>query len=131
MEDYIQEFECLTAQIPRLPDKQYIGYFLHGLKDGIRGRVRSFVAMGPITRSKLLHVTRAVEREIRGGSGWTRNPKIGRSNRVNPGRQGGTNWVLSKGARTVEIIMGLGLEVLMAQLVNPNMVPQIRGMRCT
>ncbi|MCI34509.1 hypothetical protein A2U01_0055729, partial [Trifolium medium] len=67
VEEYIQEFERLTAQIPRLPDKQYLGYFLHGLKDEIRGRVRSFVAMGPITRSKLLHVTKAVEREIYGG----------------------------------------------------------------
>lgn len=71
LEEYIQEFGCLTAQIPRLSDKEYIGYFLHELKDEIRGMVQSFVAMGPITRSKLLHVTIVVEKEIRGGSGLT------------------------------------------------------------
>ena len=108
VEDYIQEFECLTAQIPRLLDKQYLGYFLHGLKDEIRSRVRSFVAMGPLTRSKLFHVTRAVEREMSSGSGWNRSPKIGGSNRVNPGRQGGTDWVFVKGSHNSGHHNGVG-----------------------
>jgi hypothetical protein len=30
IEDYIADFEYLTAQIPRLPDKQFQGYFIHG-----------------------------------------------------------------------------------------------------
>lgn len=29
VEEYITEFEYLTAQIPKLPDKQFLGYFLH------------------------------------------------------------------------------------------------------
>ena len=95
VEEYIQEFERLTSQILRLPDKQFLGYFLHGLRGEIRGRVRSFVAMGPTARTKLFHVTRAVERETSGGSGWIRNPKPSGSNKANPGRNGGTNWAFS------------------------------------
>jgi hypothetical protein len=30
IEDYIADFEYLKAQIPRLPDKQFQGYFIHG-----------------------------------------------------------------------------------------------------
>lgn len=70
MDDYIQEFERLTSQVKRLPDDQYFGYFVHGLKEGIRGRVRSIRAMGPLSRSQLLNVARAVEYELqekRGG----------------------------------------------------------------
>lgn len=50
VEEYITEVEYLTAQIPKLPDKQFLGYFLQGLKAEIRGRVRSFVAMGEMSR---------------------------------------------------------------------------------
>ncbi|MCI77093.1 retrotransposon gag protein, partial [Trifolium medium] len=46
MDEYIQEFEFLVAQVPKLPDNQFMGYFIHGLKDEIRGRVRSFMALG-------------------------------------------------------------------------------------
>ncbi|GAU28744.1 hypothetical protein TSUD_372530 [Trifolium subterraneum] len=81
---------------------------IYAREDEIRGRVRSFVAMGPITRSKLFHVTRAVEKELYGGSGWTRNPKGGGSNRVNPGRQGGTDWVFVKGGQNNGSNSGVG-----------------------
>lgn len=70
VDDYIQEFERLTSQVKCLPDDQYFGYFVHGLKEGIRGRVRSMRAMGPLSRSRLLNVARAVEYELqekRGG----------------------------------------------------------------
>ena len=60
VEEYILEFEYLIAQIPKLPGKQFLGYFLHGLKSEIRGKVRSLAAMGEMSRSKLLQVTRAV-----------------------------------------------------------------------
>ncbi|MCI08539.1 hypothetical protein A2U01_0029616, partial [Trifolium medium] len=63
VEEYITEFEYLIAQIPKLPEKQFCGYFLHGLKSEIRGKVRSLAAMGEMNRTKLLQVTRAVERE--------------------------------------------------------------------
>jgi hypothetical protein len=35
VEEYIQEYERLIAQVARLLDVQYVGYFLNGLKDGI------------------------------------------------------------------------------------------------
>jgi hypothetical protein len=35
MEEYITEFEYLTAKIPKLPEKEFLGYFLHGLKTEI------------------------------------------------------------------------------------------------
>lgn len=63
VEEYITEFEHLTAQIPKLPDKQYQGYFLHGLKEEIRGKVHSLVAVGGVNRSKLLVLARAVRKK--------------------------------------------------------------------
>ena len=42
VDEYITEFEYLIAQIPKLPDKQFLGYFLHGLKPEIHGIDRSF-----------------------------------------------------------------------------------------
>lgn len=78
VEEYISSFEYLTAQIPRLPDKQFLGYFLHGLKREIRGRVRSLVTIGDPNRLKVLQIARAVERETMGdsGSGYVRQPQI-------------------------------------------------------
>lgn len=51
VEEYVQNFERLTAQVRKLPDDQYKGYFLHGLKSEIWGRVRSLIALGPLSRS--------------------------------------------------------------------------------
>ncbi|PNX92424.1 retrotransposon-related protein [Trifolium pratense] len=77
VEEYITDFEYLIAQIPKLPEKQFQGYFLHGLKLEIRGKVRSLVALGEMSRTKLMQVTRAVEKEIQGksGTGLNRGPK--------------------------------------------------------
>ncbi|KAI5387146.1 hypothetical protein KIW84_073340 [Lathyrus oleraceus] len=81
------------------------GYFLHGLKEEIRGKVRSLVAMGGMTRAKLLQVTRAVEREVRGdgGSGLNRHSRSGglghKPNTSRSGHIGGSNWVFVKGAQ--------------------------------
>ncbi|MCH82596.1 hypothetical protein A2U01_0003407, partial [Trifolium medium] len=49
--------------------------FIHGLKDEIRGRVRSFMALGSIQRSKLMHVARAVEKEVEGRGGGSGHNK--------------------------------------------------------
>ncbi|MCI54924.1 retrotransposon gag protein, partial [Trifolium medium] len=65
VDDYITDFEYLTSQIPRLPDKQFLGYFLHGLKGEIRGKVKSLATMGDLSRTKILQVTSAVEKETR------------------------------------------------------------------
>ncbi|PNY17867.1 hypothetical protein L195_g014621, partial [Trifolium pratense] len=101
VDDYINDFEYLTAQIPRLPDKQFLGYFLHGLKEEVRGKVRSLSVMGDLSRSKVLQVARAVERETKReyGSGYIRSNKSGHgSNR--PGTIGSqkdkADWVFVK-----------------------------------
>ncbi|KAK2419988.1 hypothetical protein QL285_030786 [Trifolium repens] len=79
VDEYITDFEYLIAQILRLPDKQFLGYFLHGLKMEIRGKVRSLIAAGEMSRAKLLQVTRAVEREVKGSNGLDshRGPRMG------------------------------------------------------
>lgn len=102
VEEYILEFEYLIAQIPKLPGKQFLGYFLHGLKSEIRGKVRSLATMGEMSRSKLLQVTRAVEKEVKGGngSGFNRSSRFGNGSQ-RPGSfsggRGSTDWVLVKG----------------------------------
>jgi hypothetical protein len=100
VDDYITEFEYLIAQIPKLPDKQFLSYFIHGLKPEIKGKVRSLVALGEMSRSKLLNVTRAVERETKGvGSIPYRGPKPNhgsyRSNSNGSGKNG-SDWVMVK-----------------------------------
>lgn len=109
MDEYITEFEYLIAQIPKLPDKQFLGYFLHGLKPEIRGKVRSLATMGEMNRSKLLQVTKAMEREVKGsGSNFYRGPKSGNgSHRPNSygSSKPGSDWVMVKG-REVEATGG-------------------------
>lgn len=105
IDEYITEFEYLTAQIPRLPDKQYQGYFLHGLKEEIRGKVRSLSVMGGLSRSKLLTVARVVEKEVRGenGSGFTRGTRSNgsgyKSGATESGKVGGNDWIWVKGGQ--------------------------------
>lgn len=104
MDNYITEFEYLTAQIPKLPEKQFQGYFLHGLKEEIKGKVRSMSVMGNLSRAKLLQVARAVEREtVRDGSGFARSSKPGqgssRFGSVGPNKGGASDWVLVKGGK--------------------------------
>lgn len=102
VEEYITEFEYLTAQIPKLPEKQFRGYFLHGLKTEIKGKVRSLTVMGELSRAKLLQVTRAMEKEIKGGSGsgYSRGPRPGNGS-FRTGSHGmgksGSDWVMVKG----------------------------------
>jgi hypothetical protein len=99
VEEYITKFEYLIAQIPRLPEKQFQGYFLHGLQSEIKGRVRSLATMGDMSRMKLLQVTCVVEKEVKGksGVGLTRGPKNG-PYRVGSqvGSKGGSDWVMVK-----------------------------------
>jgi hypothetical protein len=106
VDDYITDFEYLTAQIPRLPDKQFQGYFLHGLKEEIRGKVRSLAVMGDLGRTKLLQVARAVEKEIGGltGPGHNKISKAGYGSNRNGGygsssRGGGSDWIWVKGSK--------------------------------
>ncbi|MCH79728.1 Ty3/gypsy retrotransposon protein, partial [Trifolium medium] len=98
VEEYIVEFEYLIAQIPKLPDKQFRGYFIHGLKSEIKGKVRSLIAMGEVSRLKLLQIARAVEKEVKGSSGVGLN----RGFRSGLGRGGrnGPDWSLIKNKET-------------------------------
>ncbi|MCH91968.1 retrotransposon gag protein, partial [Trifolium medium] len=96
VEEYILEFEYLIAQIPKLPEKQFRGYFIHGLKSEIKGKVRSMVALGDVSRLKLLQVARAVEKEVKGysGSGSHRGLKHGP---YRPSQGGKPDWLMIKG----------------------------------
>ncbi|KAL6516002.1 hypothetical protein OROGR_019307 [Orobanche gracilis] len=67
VEEYIEMFEKLTAQVKKLPDDQFFGYFIHGLKDNLKGRIRSMRALGPLSRSRLMTLVRTVEMELQGG----------------------------------------------------------------
>ena len=47
VEEYISEFEFLSSQVNCLPEEQYLGYFVGGLKPEIRVRVRTLKGLGP------------------------------------------------------------------------------------
>lgn len=117
VDEYIHQFEKLVAQVNRLPDEQYMGYFVHGLREGIRGRVRSLKALGPISRARLMTLARAVELELqekrtgwseprfsgsRGSGGWGYGSRVsGGSGNGSQGRVRTQNgeWAFEKGAR--------------------------------
>ena len=66
VEDFIEDFECLISQVSCLSDEQFVGYFIHGLKEGIRGCVQYLITLGPVSRHHLMNVAKEVEREIDG-----------------------------------------------------------------
>lgn len=53
-------------QVKRILDEQHFVYFLHGLKKEIRGRVRSFCSVVPLSWAHFLNLACAIEREIVG-----------------------------------------------------------------
>jgi hypothetical protein len=109
VEEYIVSFEYLTAHIPKLPEKQFHGYFLNGLKDEIKGKVRSLAVVGGMTRAKLLQVASTIEREVKGdfGSGYSRGSRPsgyefkseGSGSGSGAGRTGNYDWVMVKGGQ--------------------------------
>ncbi|WVZ02706.1 hypothetical protein V8G54_023512 [Vigna mungo] len=66
IEDYITSFECLIAQVPRIPDEQYFSYFTQGLKNEIRARIRSLHVAHPLSRGRMMNVARAIDVKISG-----------------------------------------------------------------
>ncbi|XP_057429344.1 uncharacterized protein LOC130722592 [Lotus japonicus] len=66
IDEYVQEFERLLSQAPNLPDEQYFGYFIHGLREDIRARVRSMRALTSLPRSRLIPLAKAIETELHG-----------------------------------------------------------------
>jgi len=63
VEEYISEFEFLSSQVNRLPEEQYLGYFVGGLKPEIRVRVRT---LNPQNRLQAMKMAQDIEVETRG-----------------------------------------------------------------
>ncbi|PNX68299.1 pentatricopeptide repeat-containing protein, partial [Trifolium pratense] len=55
-------FELLSSQVGRLPEEQYLGYFMSGLKPAIRRRVRT---LNPKTRMQMMRMAKDVEEELK------------------------------------------------------------------
>jgi hypothetical protein len=64
VEEFVEAFELLSSQVGRLPEEQYLGYFMGGLKDPIRRRVRTF---NPNTRMAVMRIAKDVESELKEG----------------------------------------------------------------
>jgi hypothetical protein len=63
VEEYVEAFELLSSQVGRLPEDQYLGYFMSGLKSQIRKRVRT---LNPKNRMEMMRMAKDVE-ELRDG----------------------------------------------------------------
>ncbi|MCI11184.1 hypothetical protein A2U01_0032284, partial [Trifolium medium] len=62
VEEFVESFELLSSQVGRLPEDQYLGYFMSGLKPQIRRRVRT---LNPQTRMQMMRIAKDVEEELR------------------------------------------------------------------
>ncbi|PNX99328.1 retrotransposon-related protein [Trifolium pratense] len=62
VEDYVEAFELLSSQVGRLPEEQYLGYFMSGLKPQIRRRVRT---LNPLSRMQMMRIAKDVEEELK------------------------------------------------------------------
>ncbi|RHN51831.1 putative succinate dehydrogenase (quinone) [Medicago truncatula] len=61
VEEFVEAFELLSSQVGRLPEEQYLGYFMSGLKAHIRRRVRT---LNPTTRMQMMRIAKDVEDEL-------------------------------------------------------------------
>jgi hypothetical protein len=62
VEEFMEAFELLSSQVGRLPEEQYLGYFMSGLKSNIRRRVRT---LNPQNRMQMMRIAKDVEEELR------------------------------------------------------------------
>ena len=74
VEEFVEAFELLSSQVGRLPEEQYLGYFMSGLKAQIRRRVRT---LNPQNRMQMMRMAKDVEDELKdenddGGELWAR-----------------------------------------------------------
>nr|KYP71834.1 Retrotransposable element Tf2 [Cajanus cajan] len=58
---YIEEFEYLTSQVPKMPEQQFMAYFMHGLRAEIRRKVRIHK---PDNRVRMMELARAIEADL-------------------------------------------------------------------
>ncbi|MCI18277.1 pentatricopeptide repeat-containing protein, partial [Trifolium medium] len=57
VEEFVEAFELLSSQMGRLPEEQYLGYFMSGLKPHIRRRVHT---LNPVTRMQMMRIAKDV-----------------------------------------------------------------------
>lgn len=62
VEDYIVEFEVFSSQCGQLPEAQFLGYFIGGLKPGIRSRIHT---LKPQNRHQVMQMAPEVEVELK------------------------------------------------------------------
>lgn len=62
VEEFVEAFELLSSQVGRLPEEQYLGYFMSGLKVQIRRRVRT---LNPQNRMQMMRMAKDVEDELK------------------------------------------------------------------
>jgi hypothetical protein len=62
VEEFVESFELLSSQVGRLPEEQYLGYFMSGLKPQIRRRVRT---LNPTNRMQMMRIAKDVEDELK------------------------------------------------------------------
>ncbi|XP_057438197.1 transposon Tf2-1 polyprotein isoform X1 [Lotus japonicus] len=62
VEEFVEAFELLSSQVGRLPEDQYLGYFMSGLKPLIRRRVRT---LNPTTRMEMMRIAKDIEDELK------------------------------------------------------------------
>jgi hypothetical protein len=62
VEEFTEAFELLSSQVGRLPEEQYLGYFMSGLKPTIQRRVRT---LNPQNRIQMMRIAKDVEEELR------------------------------------------------------------------
>lgn len=61
VDEYISEFELYSSQCGKLPESQYLGYFIGGLRLEIKNRVRT---MRPKNRYHAMQLARDIEVEL-------------------------------------------------------------------
>lgn len=62
VEEYVEAFELLSSQVGKLPEEQYLGYFMSGLQPQIRRRVRT---LNPQSRMQMMRMVKDVEDELK------------------------------------------------------------------
>jgi hypothetical protein len=83
VDEYIQKFECLAAQVPRMLNGQYSASFTNGLKEEIRVRLRSHQTASQMTRGRLLNTRGPSSKswQVGTGDGWDVETRVGVSGR--------------------------------------------------
>ncbi|KZV19421.1 hypothetical protein F511_08762 [Dorcoceras hygrometricum] len=85
VDEYIEEFEVLIAQVGDLPELQCMGYFLSGLREELRLRLRTH---GPRTITRAMDLARSVEEELT----WLTGRSVSREGNVIQRREGRQRW---------------------------------------